>query len=72
MVGLSPLSPNAAIGTAQIINSATEHLKSGTFDVFEGVLITNDGKRIGEAGKRLDDNAIRDGIHWYYRTVVEK
>jgi basic membrane protein A len=72
MVGLSPLSANAAPGTAQIIDKELERMKSGTFDVFEGVMITNDGRRIGEDGKRLDDSVIRDGINWYYRTIVEK
>jgi len=69
IVGLSPLSANAAPGTDQIVAKELELLKSGTFDVFEGILITNDGRRIGEAGKRLDDNVIRDGINWYYRNV---
>ena len=72
MIGLSPLSGNVAPGTDQIIAAERELLDSGSFDVFEGVLITNDGKRIGEAGKRLDDNVIRAGINWYYRNVVEK
>ena len=72
MVDLSPLSVNAAPGTAQIIAEERKRLESGTFDVFDGVLVTNDGRRIGEAGKRLTDNVIRDGINWYYRTVVEK
>ena len=72
MIGLSPLSVLAAPGTAQIIASERELLDTGAFDVFEGILITNDGKRIGAVGKRLDDSVIRDGIHWYYHTVVEK
>jgi len=72
MVDLSPLSANAAPGTAQIIAEERKRLESADFDVFDGVLITNDGRRIGEAGKRLPDSVIRDGINWYYRTVVEK
>ena len=72
MVGLSPLSGNAAPGTAQIIAEERKRLESGIFDVFDGVLITNDGRRIGEAGKRLADSIIRSEINWYYRTVTEK
>ncbi|GHV84118.1 BMP family ABC transporter substrate-binding protein [Spirochaetia bacterium] len=73
MVDISPLSAIAAPGTEEIIMAERERMVTGIFDVFEGVLETNDipRRRIGEAGKRLADSEILGGINWYYRTVVE-
>ncbi|GHV25471.1 BMP family ABC transporter substrate-binding protein [Spirochaetia bacterium] len=73
-VDMSPLSAAAAPGTGEIIAEERQRLTTGAFDVFEGELETNDisGRRIGEAGKRLDDNEILSGINWYYRNVVEE
>ncbi|GHV69124.1 BMP family ABC transporter substrate-binding protein [Spirochaetia bacterium] len=72
MVDISPLSAIAAPDTEGIIAEERRRLTAGTFDVFEGVLETNDGRRIGEAGKHLTDSEILSGINWYYKTVVEK
>ena len=43
---------------------------SGTFNVFDGVIETNDGNTVGEEGKSLDDATITGGINWYYKNVV--
>ena len=56
--------------TAQIA-LARQRIEEGGFNVFDGVLETNDGRRIGEAGKTLADAVIFSTIDWYYRTVVE-
>ncbi|GHV39194.1 BMP family ABC transporter substrate-binding protein [Spirochaetia bacterium] len=72
MVDISSLSAIAAPGTEVIIAEERQRLTAGTFDVFEGELETNDGRRIGEAGKRFADSEILGGIDWYYRTVVEE
>jgi basic membrane protein A len=72
MVTLSPLSPQlAAVGTMEEIAAERERIIRGGFDVFEGALETNDGRIIGEAGKRLSSDEIRNGIDWYYRNVIE-
>ena len=42
------------------------------FNVFDGVIETNDGKTVGEEGKTLDDATITGGINWYYKNVVVK
>ncbi len=42
------------------------------FNVFDGVLETNEGTTIGEEGKTLDDAAITGGMNWYFKNVVEK
>lgn len=70
-VDISPLSANTAPGTAEQILEERRRLEEGIFDVFEGVLETNDGRFSGETGRRFSDSEIRDGINWYYRTVVE-
>lgn len=44
----------------------------GTFNVFDGVIETNDGSTVGEEGKTLDDGTITGGINWYFKTVEEK
>ena len=73
MVGITPISEKlAAPGTEKKIAQERERIINGSFDVFEGVMKTNDGKRIGETGKSLSDDEIRGGINWYYRTVIEE
>ncbi|MDR2499930.1 MAG: BMP family ABC transporter substrate-binding protein [Treponema sp.] len=72
MVGITPLAPElAAPGTGERIAAERDRITGGSFDVFEGALETNDGRVIGEAGKRFPDRAILRDIHWYYRTVIE-
>ena len=44
----------------------------GTFNIFDGVIETNDGSTVGEEGKTLDDATITGGINWYFKTVEEK
>ena len=41
------------------------------FNVFEGILETNDGRTVGEPGRKLSDDVILSGINWYYRNVIE-
>jgi basic membrane protein A len=73
VVGIAPLNKNIAIDekTAHIIEEEQQRIESGVFDVFSGVLITNKGKSVGREGESLPDDEIRNGINWYYRTVVE-
>ena len=40
------------------------------FNVFDGVLETNDGKAVGTEGGTLDDATITGGINWYYKNVI--
>lgn len=46
---------------------------AGENGVFDGVIETNTGETVGEAGKTLDDATITGGINWYFKnvTVVE-
>jgi hypothetical protein len=61
----------AAPGTREAINSALDHMKSGSLEVFSGEMEINDGRRIGAVGKTLPDDEIQNGIDWYYRNVAE-
>jgi basic membrane protein A len=72
MVSLSPLNThigyNPEIHT--ILNEERLRIEDGGFDVFTGVMETNDGRRIGKAGEKFSDETIRNGINWHYRNVV--
>jgi basic membrane protein A len=55
--------------TVRILEDERRRIESGEFDVFRGIMETNDGRTIGREGENLPDNEIRNGINWYYRTV---
>ena len=57
--------------TVRIVEEERRRIESGAFDVFSGVMETNNGKTIGMEGKNLSDDEIRNGMNWYYRTIVE-
>jgi basic membrane protein A len=73
VVNIAPLNKNISLNeqTAGILEEERRRIESGTFDVFSGVMKTNKGKNIGREGESLPDDEIRNGINWYYRTVVE-
>jgi len=73
MVDIVPLNPNIPLPeeTSRILEEERQHIESGTYDVFHGVMKTNDGKTVGVEGKNLADEEIRSGINWYYHTVIE-
>ncbi len=73
MIDISPINESiAAEGTVEKIEEARQSMMDGTFNVFDGVIETNDGSTVGEEGKSLDDGTITGGINWYFKTVVEK
>ncbi|MFP3043797.1 BMP family ABC transporter substrate-binding protein [Treponema primitia] len=72
LVDITP--PNmlvAAPGTAEAIEEARNRMINKSFNVFDGILETNDGRTIGEAGLTLADSEITGNMNWYYRNVVE-
>jgi basic membrane protein A and related proteins len=73
VVGLTPLNKNIQLNNEiiRIIDEERRRIESGAYDVFSGVMETNNGKSIGREGENLTDDEIRNGINWYYRTVVE-
>lgn len=70
LVEITDLASFAADGTQQKVDEATAEILSGQNNVFDGVLGTNTGKKIGQKGKTLDDATITGKINWYYRNVV--
>jgi len=73
VVNIAPLNKNISLNeqTASILEEERRRIESGAFDVFSGIMETNKGKSIGREGEKLPDDEIRNGINWYYRTVVE-
>lgn len=69
LVGLTNLADFCAEGTQEKVNEAKEQILSGQNGVFDGVIETNTGETVGEAGKTLDDATITGGINWYFKTV---
>lgn len=70
LVEVTDLASFCAEGTQEKVDEATAQILSGTFNVFDGVMETNDGSTVGEAGKTLDDATITGGINWYFKNVV--
>ena len=70
LVSITDLASFAAEGTQQKVDEATAEILSGDNNVFDGVLVTNTGKKICKKGKTLDDATITGKINWYYRNVV--
>ena len=71
-IDITPLNPNlAAPGTEAAVEAARRRFLYEGFNVFDGVIETNDGSTIGEAGETLSDDVIQSGINWYFRNIVE-
>jgi basic membrane protein A len=73
VVDLSPLNENIEwrAETLRLLEEERQKIESGAFNVFTGVLETNDGRRIGRENMSLTDEEIRNGMNWYYRTVTQ-
>ena len=73
LVDIAPLNEDlVAPGTQEKVDEARKRIVEEGFNVFDGVLETNDGKTVGEEGKTLDDATITGGINWYYKNIVVK
>lgn len=73
LVDIAPLNETlCAEGTAEKIEEERARILDGSFNVFDGVLETNNGQTVGEEGKTLDDATITGGINWYYKNVELK
>ena len=73
LVDIAPLNEDlVAPGTQEKVDEARKRIVEEGFNVFDGVLETNDGKTVGEEGKTLDDATITGGINRYYKNIVVK
>ena len=72
LVTLSDLADFNDPEAAGKIEEARKKMLDGTFNVFDGVIETNEGTTVGVEGGTLDDPTIQGGIDWYFKNVVEK
>jgi basic membrane protein A len=72
VIDLAPFNKNIPLNTDvfRIIDEERLRIESGEFNVFSGVMETNNGKTIGREGENLTDDEIRNEMNWYYRTVI--
>lgn len=73
MLDITPLNPALkAPGSDEAVALAREQIYGG-FNIFSGVIETNDGRIFGSEETSLSDEDIRNNINWYYRniTVIE-
>ena len=72
IVDLAPLSEiiRGEPEISSLLEEERRRIETGEFDVFSGVMETNDGRSIGREGENLSDYEIRNGINWYYRNVI--
>ena len=72
LVGIAPLAEDLiAEGTEEAIDAAKAEMESG-WDVFDGVIETNDGSTVGVEGEHMSDADITGNMNWYFKNVVEK
>lgn len=72
LVQIAPLADFCAEGTAEAIEAAKEKITSGEWDVFDGVIETNEGTTVGTEGEHMPDADITGNMNWYFKNVVEK
>ncbi len=72
LVDITELNPDLCTDEMKAkVDEARKQIEAG-FNVFDGVIETNDGKTVGEEGKTLDDATITGKINWYFKNVVVK
>jgi len=73
LVNITELNPSLATDEMKTkVEEARQKLLSGEFNVFDGVIETNEGTTVGAEGKTLSDAEITGKINWYFKNVVVK
>ena len=72
LVNISELTSLNNPEAAAKIDAVRQSMIDGTFNVFDGVIETNEGTTVGTDGSTLDDGTILGGINWYFKNVTEK
>ncbi|MDE7334407.1 MAG: BMP family ABC transporter substrate-binding protein [Lachnospiraceae bacterium] len=72
LVNIADLSDLCAEGTSEAVEAAREQITKEGFNVFDGVIETNDGSTVGEEGGTLSDSDITGNMNWYFKNVVVK
>jgi len=55
--------------TSFVLNDMRRQLESETFNIYSGVIQTNDGRNIGLENEIFSDSQIRNNINWYYKNI---
>jgi len=72
LVNIAPLSDLCADGTQEAVDAARKQIVEEGFNVFDGVIETNDGSTVGAEGSTLSDSDITGNMNWYFKNVVVK
>ncbi|MDD6811545.1 MAG: BMP family ABC transporter substrate-binding protein [Lachnospiraceae bacterium] len=70
IVDLAPLTENVKPGIAQKVEEARARLMSGTFDVFYGPVVDNEGNLRVKEGESMTDATMLNDFFWYVEGVV--
>ena len=70
IVSIAPFSDKVKDGVAKVVEKEIERMSSGTFDVFYGPLVDNEGNIRVSEGESLTDNAMLNEFDWYVEGVV--
>lgn len=72
LVNIAALSDLCADGTQEAVEAARNQITKEGFNVFDGVIETNDGSTVGAEGSTLSDSDITGSMNWYFKNVVVK
>lgn len=72
LVDIAPLSDFCEEGTKEKVEEARAKIVSGDWDVFDGVIETNDGSTVGTEGQHMSDGDITGKMNWYFKNVTVK
>ncbi len=72
LVTISGISDFCVEGTQEAIDAAKAQIESGDWDVFDGVIETNDGTTVGVEGEHMSDADITGNMKWYFKNVVSE
>lgn len=70
IVDLAPLTKNVKQGIAEKVEEERLRLMSGTFDVFYGPIVDNEGNTRIKEGQSMTDAAMLNDFFWYVEGVV--
>ena len=67
---MAPFTENVKPGIAEKVEEERSRLMSGTFDVFYGPIMDNEGNIRVKEGQSMTDNAMLNDFFWYVEGVV--
>lgn len=70
VVALAPFTDNVKDGIAEAVEQERKKMESGTFDVFYGPVLDQDGIERIAAGENMPDDAMLNEFDWYVEGVV--